>query len=243
MWPAAWVSRRTSPACRGGTSWPRPSSAGRPRARRPDPGRGGRGPLVAEPVEDLRRAAQPVGAARGHPDQPAAGVPGIVDPLQVADRDQPVDRLAGGLFGDAQPLAQLGGGGAVAPRRPGARSRAAAAAPDAPAGPARRAARRSACGSRPAAAAAAGSPAGRDQRVAMFDNHVYYFDNHVDDPTGRGADRRTPGRRGIRPQLLKAGNRVPVFPAHTVDTAPAAARPTMTGGTPPVRLAAQRRWP
>ena len=56
---------------------------------------------------------RPSSAVRGRPDQPAPGVARVVDALQVAEGDEPVDRLAGRLLGDAEPLAQLGGGGAV----------------------------------------------------------------------------------------------------------------------------------
>ena len=70
-------------------------------------------PAVPELVEHDRGAAQPVQPAVGQPDQLAPGVGGVVGAFQVAERDQPVDGLARRLLGDAEALAQLGGGGAV----------------------------------------------------------------------------------------------------------------------------------
>ena len=46
----------------------------------------------------------------GEPDQLAAGVAGIGGAFGVPKLLQPVDRLAGGLFGDAKQAAHLAGG-------------------------------------------------------------------------------------------------------------------------------------
>ena len=66
------------------------------------------GPDVAE---DHRGHGQGLDAARGEPGQLAPPVRLVAGPVHVAEFLEPVDRLARGLFGDAEPPARLGGGG------------------------------------------------------------------------------------------------------------------------------------
>src|SRR5215471_17787680 len=68
------------------------------------------GPLRAQVLEDRRRPGECVDAARGEPDQFAAGVAGVGGAFGIAKLLQPVDRLAGGLLGDAEQAAHLAGG-------------------------------------------------------------------------------------------------------------------------------------
>src|SRR5215469_719474 len=73
----------------------------------------GAGPLRAQILEYRGGPDQRVDAARREPDQLAPAVGGIGGALGVAQVHQPVDRLPGSLFGDAEPAAQFARGRAV----------------------------------------------------------------------------------------------------------------------------------
>src|SRR5437762_8237636 len=74
-------------------------------------------PPGADVLEDHRGPGQHLDAARGKAGQLAPPVGVVAGTVHVAEIFEPVDRLARGLLGDAEPAARLGGRGPAQPDR------------------------------------------------------------------------------------------------------------------------------
>src|SRR5689334_352240 len=74
-------------------------------------------PPGADVLEDHRGQGQHLDAARGKAGQLAPSVGVVAGAVHVAELLEPVDRLARGLLGDAEPAARLGGRGPAQPDR------------------------------------------------------------------------------------------------------------------------------
>jgi EmrB/QacA subfamily drug resistance transporter len=168
---------------------------------------GGRPPGV-DVLEDHRGQRQRLDPAGGEADELAAAVGGIAGPRRIAGRLQALDGLAGRLLGDAQPPADLAGG--RPPRPDGLHREAVRGAHVRVAAPAQLGVQL--IDDRP-------EPAEQQQRQLVPGSRL---------SRARACHNRQPHLLSRQQGCLSSYGELPMFTAHTIESAPAASRRFMT---------------